>query len=59
VIRAEGNSTASKSLPPGTYGVHLAVSIGEVDLNQFYLPPGGYCQLTCNAATKSVYNSCR
>ncbi len=59
VIRAEGNSTASKSLPPGTYGVHLAVSIGEVDLNQFYLPPGGYCQLTCDAATKSVYNSCR
>jgi hypothetical protein len=59
VIRAEGNSTASKSLPPGTYGVHLAVSIGEVDLNQFYLPPGGYCQLTCDAATKTVYNSCR
>ena len=58
VIRAEGNSTASRSLPPGTYGVHLAVSIGEVDLNQFYLPPGGYCQLTCDAATKSVYNSC-
>jgi hypothetical protein len=59
VIRAEGHSTASKSLPPGTYGVHLAVDIGEVDMNQFYLPPGGYCQLTCDAATKSVYNSCR
>jgi len=59
VIRAEGHSSASKSLPPGTYGVHLAVDIGEVDMNQFYLPPGGYCQLTCDAATKSVYNSCR
>ena len=59
VIRAEGNSTASKSLPPGTYGVHLAVDIGEVDMAQFYLPPGGYCQLTCDAATKSVRNSCR
>ena len=59
VIRAEGHSTASKSLPPGTYGVHLAVDIGEVDMNQFYLPPGGYCQLTCDAASKSVYNSCR
>lgn len=59
VIRAEGNSTASKSLPPGTYGVHLAVDIGEVDMDQFYLPPGGYCQFTCDAATKSVRNSCR
>jgi hypothetical protein len=59
VIRAEGNSTASKSLPPGTYTIHLAVDIGEVDMDQFYLPPGGYCQLTCDAATKSVYNSCR
>ena len=59
VIRAEGNSSASKSLPPGTYGVHLAVDIGEVDMAQFYLPPGGYCQLTCDAASRSVYNSCR
>ena len=58
-IRAEGNSSRSLALPPGTYGVHLAVSIGEVDLQQFYLPPGGYCQLTCDAASKSVYNSCR
>jgi hypothetical protein len=59
VIRAEGNSSRSMSLPPGTYGVHLAVDIGEVDMDQFYLPPGGTCVLTCNAATKSVYNSCR
>jgi hypothetical protein len=59
VVRAEGHSTASKSLPPGTYGVHLAVDIGEVDMPQFYLPPGGYCQLTCDAASRSVYNSCR
>jgi hypothetical protein len=59
VIRAESNSTASKSLPPGTYTVHLAVDIGEVDMPQFYLPPGGYCQLTCDAASRSVYNSCR
>jgi hypothetical protein len=59
VIRAEGHSTASKVLPPGRYGVHLAVDIGEVDLELFTLPPGGYCQLTCDAATKSVYNSCR
>lgn len=58
-VRAEGNSSRSIALPPGTYGVHLAVSIGEVDMNQFYLPPGGYCQLTCDAASKSVYNSCR
>jgi hypothetical protein len=59
VIRAEGHSSASKVLPPGTYGVHLAVDIGEVDMDQFTLPPGGTCVLTCDAATKSVYNSCR
>jgi len=59
VIRAEGKKSASKVLPPGRYGAHLAVDIGEVDLKLFYLPPGGTCVITCDAATKSVYNSCR
>jgi len=62
-IRAEGNSSASKSLPPGLYGAHLAVDIGEVDLSyQIYLPPGGRCTLVCDAGSKSVYvtpASCR
>jgi len=58
-IRAEANSSKSISLPPGNYGVHVAADVGEVDMPQFYLPPGGYCQITCDKATKSVYNSCR
>jgi hypothetical protein len=59
VIRAEGNSSRSLSLPPGTYGVHAAVDIGEVDLSyQLKLPPGGYCTIYCNKATKSVSASC-
>jgi hypothetical protein len=59
VIRAEGNSSKSMSLPPGKYGVHAAADIGEVDLsNLINLPPGGYCVITCNKATKSVGASC-
>ena len=59
VIRAEGNSSRSLSLPPGKYGVHAAVDAGEVDLsNLITLPPGGYCVITCNKATKSVGASC-
>jgi len=58
VIRAEGNSTRSMSLPPGVYGAHVAVDIGDVDLDQFTVPPGDYCEITCDAMAKSVYNSC-
>jgi hypothetical protein len=59
VIRAEGNSSKSMSLPPGKYGVHVAADVGEVDLsNLINLPPGGYCVITCNKATKSVGSSC-
>jgi hypothetical protein len=59
VIRAEGNSSKSLSLPPGTYGVHAAVDIGEVDLSyQIKLPPGGYCTIYCTKATKSVSAGC-
>lgn len=59
VIRAEGNSSKSLSLPPGKYGVHAATDVGEVDLsNLINLPPGGYCVITCNKATKSVGSSC-
>jgi len=59
VIRAEGNSSKSMSLPPGKYGVHVAADVGEVDLsNLITLPPGGYCVITCNKATKSVGASC-
>ncbi len=58
-IRAEGNSSKSLSLPPGTYGVHAAVDIGEVDLSyQIKLPPGGYCTIYCNKSTKSVSAGC-
>jgi len=58
-IRAEGNSSKSLSLPPGTYGVHAAVDIGEVDLSyQLKLPPGGYCTIYCNKSTKSVSAAC-
>ena len=58
-IRAEGNSSKSMSLPPGKYGVHAAADVGEVDLsNLINLPPGGYCVITCNKATKSVGASC-
>ena len=58
-IRAEGNSSKSLSLPPGTYGVHAAVDIGEVDLSyQIKLPPGGYCTIYCTKATKTVSASC-
>ncbi len=63
VIRAEGNSSASQWLPPGLYGAHLAVDIGEVDLSyQINLPAGGRCTIICDASTKSVYvspSSCR
>jgi hypothetical protein len=59
VIRAEGNSSKFMALPAGTYGVHLAVDIGEVDLAQFTIPSGVTCVITCDKATKSVYNSCR
>jgi hypothetical protein len=58
-IRAEANSSRSIALPPGTYGLHVAADVGQVDMQQFHLPPGGYCQITCDKATKSVYNSCR
>ncbi len=58
-IRAEGNSSKSLSLPPGKYGVHAAVDIGEVDLSyQLALPAGGYCTIYCTKATKSVSASC-
>ena len=58
-IRAEGNSSKSLSLPPGTYGVHAAVDIGEVDLSyQIKLPPGGYCTIYCTKATKTVSAGC-
>lgn len=59
VIRAEGNSSKFMALPAGTYGIHLAVDIGEVDLVQFTVPAGVTCVITCDKATKSVYNSCR
>jgi hypothetical protein len=59
VIRAEGNSSKFMALPPGTYGIHLAVDVGEVDLDQFTIPAGVTCVITCDKATKSVYNSCR
>jgi len=59
VIRAEGNSSKSLSLPPGKYGVHAATDVGEVDLSyQLTLPPGGYCVIYCTKATKSVSASC-
>ncbi len=58
-IRAEGNSSASKSAPPGSYGVHAAVDVGEVDLSyQIRLRPGGYCTVYCNASSKSVSAGC-
>jgi|GEM_PF-4785156 len=49
IIRAEANSTASKSLPPGTYGAKVALSNGrEADVpGQLQLPAGGYCTITC------------
>jgi hypothetical protein len=59
VIRAEGNSSKFMALPPGTYGIHLAVDVGEVDLDQFTIPAGVTCVITCDKATKSVHNSCR
>jgi hypothetical protein len=48
-IRAEANSTASKSLPPGTYGAKVALANGrEADVPiQLQLPAGGYCTITC------------
>jgi hypothetical protein len=48
-IRAEANSTASKSLPPGTYGAKVALANGrEADVpGQLQLPAGGYCTITC------------
>ena len=48
-IRAEGNSTASKSLPPGLYGGKITLANGrEGDIpNQFRLPAGGYCTIVC------------
>lgn len=48
-IRAEANSTGSKSLPPGTYGAKVALANGrEADVpGQLQLPAGGYCTITC------------
>lgn len=48
-IRAEANSTASKSLAPGTYGAKVALANGrEADVpGQLQLPAGGYCTITC------------
>jgi hypothetical protein len=58
IIRAEGNSTASKSLPPGTYGAKVALANGrEADVpQQLVLPAGGYCTVTC--AEKSYNYGC-
>ena len=49
IIRAEANSTASKSLPPGTYGAKVGLpNGGDVDASsQMQLPAGGYCSITC------------
>jgi hypothetical protein len=49
IIRAEANSTGSKSLPPGTYGAKVALANGrEADVpGQLQLPAGGYCTITC------------
>jgi len=48
-IRAEGNSSAYKVLPPGTYGAKVALANGrEADVpKQLYLRPGGVCSITC------------
>jgi hypothetical protein len=48
-LSAEGNSTKSLSLSPGTYGAKITLGNGrEGDLpNQFNLPAGGYCTIVC------------
>jgi len=47
-IRAEAGGSASKSLPPGTYGAHLTLPGGyDGNIDNFNLPAGGYCIIDC------------
>jgi hypothetical protein len=52
-IRAEGKTSKSLSLPPGSYGAKITLANGrEGDVpNQLVLPAGGYCTITCEEKT--------